>query len=184
MFRTSPIPRHGSGAFGRFGGVIPVWSPGKNCPCGLCCKYVPLPPFWIANKKQACKKTRAEMATTQEELGAQHGTKCAQIHRLPTLYGGHTSLRVHVQIEVGCVTWANYSCQAAPWRGQSCPGQKRPDSRSRKRGTMSLRTLVSPSARFSASGSQYAFSRSPSPRARSAYRILIDDHLLCPEVSK
>ena len=61
---------------------------------------------------------------------------------------------------------ATYSFQDKPFRERDCPELKRPDSRSLKTGTIPLLTTVSPLAGFSAPGSRYALSNSPSSKGR------------------
>ena len=119
-------------------------------------------PFW---EKTNVRKKR-EQNTGDKKVGARRG---AVLQTILLAYPPNTKgtvLSMRMQTEFQCATCEPYSFQATPLSVRSWSGRNPPDPKRRRRGTISLRTLVKPPAGFSVPGSQYAFSKSPSSRAR------------------
>ena len=119
--------------------------------------------FWIEIKGRCAKNTNR----TQDASERGSPTRRWLTRKFTSFPAQHMGAAppVHMQTEFRRATCEPDSFRAAPYSGRSRPGQNPPDSNRRRRGTTSLRTLVSPSAGSSVPGSQYALPRSPSPRA-------------------
>ena len=117
-----------------------------------------------SGKKNASKKR--EQNTGDKRVGARRGTVLQTILLAYPPNTKGTVLSMRMQAEFQCATCEPYSFQATPLSVRSWSGRNPPDPKRRRRGTISLRTLVKPPAGFSVPGSQYTFSKSPSSRAR------------------